>query len=129
VVATAIAVLGATAALAGVARALTGLGLLMVLAGAAWLTFISLFSALVQSMAPDWVRARVSAVFMLVFQGGLAAGSALWGLVGERAPAFRPRSPWRVSPASPRPQSDGDGGCPQPWETSARGITGGYRRW
>ena len=36
-------------------------------------------------MAPDWVRARVVAVFMLVFQGGLAAGTAVWGLVGERA--------------------------------------------
>jgi quinol monooxygenase YgiN len=27
----------------------------------------------------------VAAIFMLVFQGGLAAGSALWGVVGERA--------------------------------------------
>ena len=38
-----------------------------------------------QSLAPDWVRARVLAVFMLVFQGGLAAGSALWGAVAARA--------------------------------------------
>ena len=36
-------------------------------------------------MAPDWVRARVLAIFMLVFQGGMAAGSAVWGFVGERA--------------------------------------------
>lgn len=85
VVSTAVAILGVSVALTGTIRALGGLGVLMVLAGAAWLTFISLFSALVQGMAPDWVRARVLAVFMLVFQGGLAAGSALWGLVGERA--------------------------------------------
>src|SRR5207237_334081 len=29
--------------------------------------------------------ARVLAVFMLVFQGSMAAGSAVWGAVGERA--------------------------------------------
>jgi MFS family permease len=85
VVSTSIAILGVIIALTGMARALGGLGVLMVMAGATWITFISLFSALVQSMAPDWVRARVLAVFMLVFQGGLAAGSAFWGLVGERA--------------------------------------------
>jgi MFS family permease len=85
VVSTAIAILGVTIAWTGMVRALNTLGLLMLLAGATWITFISLFSALVQSMAPDWVRARVLAVFMLVFQGGLAAGSAFWGLVGERA--------------------------------------------
>ena len=85
VVSTAVAILGVSVALTGTVRALGGLGVLMVVAGAAWLTFISLFSALVQGMAPDWVRARVLAVFMFVFQGGLAAGSALWGLVGERA--------------------------------------------
>ncbi len=38
-----------------------------------------------QMLAPDWVRARVLAVFMLVFQGGLAAGSAFWGAIAERA--------------------------------------------
>jgi len=42
-------------------------------------------SALVQSLAPDWVRARVLAIFMLVFQGALAAGSALSGAVAARA--------------------------------------------
>ena len=84
VVSMAVATLGVAVAVAGTVRALGGLGVLMVVAGAAWITFISLLSALVQGMAPDWVRARVLAVFMLVFQGGLAAGSALWGLIGER---------------------------------------------
>src|SRR5471032_1727206 len=36
-------------------------------------------------MAPDWVRARLLAVFMLVTQGGLAAGSAVWGTLASRA--------------------------------------------
>jgi hypothetical protein len=56
----------------------------MLVSGAAWIIFISLVSAVLQNLAPDWVRARVLAVFMLSFQGGMAAGSALWGSVGAR---------------------------------------------
>ncbi|MEP7304853.1 MAG: MFS transporter [Acidobacteriota bacterium] len=63
---------------------MSGLGVLMLVAGGAWIIFVSLFSALVQTLAPDWVPARVLAMFMLIFQGGLAAGSALWGLIGQR---------------------------------------------
>jgi hypothetical protein len=32
-------------------------------------------------VAPGWVRARTLAAFQLVMQGGLAAGSLVWGLV------------------------------------------------
>jgi hypothetical protein len=46
--------------------------------------FISLVSALVQTLAPDWARARILAVFILIFQGGVAAGSAMWGMVATR---------------------------------------------
>jgi MFS family permease len=66
-------------------RELPTLSAVMLVGGAAWITFISLVSALVQKFAPDWVRARVLAVFMLVFQGGLAAGSAVWGTIGEHS--------------------------------------------
>ena len=85
VVSAAIAILGATIVLTAFAGALSTLAVLMFVAGGAWITFISLFSALAQGLAPDWVRARVLAIFVLSFQGGIAAGSALWGLVGERA--------------------------------------------
>jgi MFS family permease len=60
------------------------LGVTMLIAGAAWIVFISLVNALMQTLAPDWVRARVLAVFLLVFQGGLAGGSAVWGAVAAR---------------------------------------------
>src|SRR2546427_13039014 len=50
----------------------------------AWIIFIALVSALAQTLSPDWVRARVLAVFLLVTQGGLAAESALWGAVAGR---------------------------------------------
>jgi MFS family permease len=51
--------------------------------GAAWTVFMSIFNTLVQNLAPDWVRARVLAVYLFVFQGSLAIGSALWGFAAE----------------------------------------------
>jgi MFS family permease len=80
-----VAILGLMTVATGFLHAMTLLAAAMLVAGAAWIVFISLVSALMQSLAPDWVRARVLAVFMLVFQGGLAAGSALWGAVAARA--------------------------------------------
>jgi len=53
----------------------------MLLGGASWTMFMSLFNIMVQKLAPDWVRARVLAVYLFVFQGSVAAGSALWGFV------------------------------------------------
>jgi len=38
---------------------------------------------LVQSLAPDWVRARVLAIFTLVYMGSFALGSAAWGGVAQ----------------------------------------------
>src|SRR5437870_3653578 len=84
VVSAAVAVLGATIVPLGGIHNLPVLMLIMAVSGAAWLTFISLANALVQQLAPDWVRARVLAIFMLVSQGGLAAGSILWGEVASR---------------------------------------------
>jgi MFS family permease len=81
----AVAVLGAATVATGRVHVLGGLIILMLLSGGGWIIFISLVSALVQNLAPDWVRARVLAVFMLISQGGMAAGSAVWGTVGARA--------------------------------------------
>ncbi|MGA8430271.1 MAG: MFS transporter [Candidatus Sulfotelmatobacter sp.] len=64
---------------------LSTLGPVMLLGGAAWVVFISLINALVQNLAPDWVRARVLAIFILVYQGSFALGSAAWGAVAQRA--------------------------------------------
>ncbi len=85
IVSTAVVVLGCMiVALAGVHN-LPGLMAVLLVSGGAWIAFISLANALVQLMAPDWVRARVLAIFMLITQGGLAAGSALWGALATRA--------------------------------------------
>jgi MFS family permease len=68
----------------GALHSLVALGAVMLVGGAGWLAFISLINAVVQGLAPDWVRARVLAVFMLISQGGMAAGSALWGTLAQR---------------------------------------------
>jgi hypothetical protein len=64
---------------------LSTLAPVMLIGGAAWVLFISLISALLQNLAPDWVRSRVLAVFILVYQGSFALGSAAWGGVAQRA--------------------------------------------
>jgi len=77
-------ILGLAIVASAVAHDLAALTALMVVGGAAWIVFIALLNTLVQYLAPDWVRARVLAVFLLTFQGGLALGSAIWGVVAER---------------------------------------------
>lgn len=84
VVSSGIAIVGLATVAAGMLRDLPILCVVMLIGGSGWIVFISLMSALVQKLVPDWVRARVSAVFILVFQGAVAAGSAGWGALGER---------------------------------------------
>jgi MFS family permease len=57
----------------------------MVFGGVAWMTTMSSFNIGVQTVVPEWVRARALAVYLLSFFGTMAAGSAVWGLVAERA--------------------------------------------
>jgi hypothetical protein len=79
-----IAIFGLTTITAGAIPDLPRLAALMLIGGAAWISFISLFNVQVLSQAPDWVRARLLAVSMLVFQGAVAAGSAAWGAAAAR---------------------------------------------
>jgi MFS family permease len=53
--------------------------------GAAWTIFMSVFNTLIQRLAPDWVRARVLAVYLFVFQGSMTLGSILWGASAEHS--------------------------------------------
>jgi MFS family permease len=57
---------------------------LMLFGGASWTAIMSLFNIMVQELAPDWVRARVLAVYLFVFQGSVTLGSTLWGFVALR---------------------------------------------
>jgi MFS family permease len=56
----------------------------MVFAGFAWMAIMSSLNVAVQIGTPAWVRARVLAAFMLVFQGAIALGGVVWGAVATR---------------------------------------------
>ena len=56
----------------------------MMVAGAGWMTMLSGLNIAAQVATASWVRARVLSVYLLVFQGGLAVGSLLWGEVAAR---------------------------------------------
>jgi MFS family permease len=84
IVSAGIGLFGLATIAAGASRALPPLGAVMLIGGASWISFISLFNVQVLNQTPDWVRARVLAVSMLVFQGGVAAGSAAWGAAAAR---------------------------------------------
>lgn len=79
-----VVIFGLATIVAGSLRALPALTMAMLIGGSAWIVFISLFNVLILNLTPDWVRARVLAVSMLVFQGGVAAGSAAWGALAGR---------------------------------------------
>jgi MFS family permease len=51
--------------------------------GIAWITVMPSFNVATQRASPDWVRARMLAVYVLMFQGGLAIGAALWGALAD----------------------------------------------
>jgi len=85
VVSAGVIILGLVLVTMSVLHRLSTLSPILLIGGAAWVIFISLINALVQSLAPDWVRARVLAIFILVYQGSFAAGSAFWGAVAQRA--------------------------------------------
>jgi MFS family permease len=84
IVSAGIAVFGLTTVAAGVLHTIWLLGAVMVVGGAAWVSFLSLLNVQILNLAPDWVRARVLAIAMLVFQGAVAAGSATWGALAAR---------------------------------------------
>ncbi|WP_127503150.1 MFS transporter [Actinoplanes solisilvae] len=57
----------------------------LVLAGAAWMTLVSRMNATLQLLLPNWVRARGFGIYQVVFAGAQALGALLWGQVAEVA--------------------------------------------
>jgi len=66
-------------------RVLPVLCALMLAGGMAWITLIASFNVAAQTAVPGWVRGRSLAVYMVAFQGGIAAGSATWGMIANQA--------------------------------------------
>lgn len=53
----------------------------LVVGGASWLLSLSTLNASMQLNLPAWVRARGLSVYQLIFMGGQAIGSVVWGLL------------------------------------------------
>lgn len=51
--------------------------------GIGWLTLLSSFNGSIQLVVPTGVRGRATAVYLLVFFGGMALGSFVWGAVAH----------------------------------------------
>ncbi|MFG1478678.1 MFS transporter [Xanthobacter sp. V4C-4] len=61
------------------------LALLVLLAlGAAWIIALTTLNATAQAILPNWVRGRALAVYLTVFNGTMAGGSILWGIVAQQ---------------------------------------------
>src|SRR5439155_6287833 len=57
------------------------LAVAMLATGVAWISILSALQVAAQTTLPAWVRARGLAAFVVVFMGGMALGSVLWGQV------------------------------------------------
>lgn len=58
-------------------------GAAMLVTGVAWISVVSSLMTAAQTALPGWVRARGLALFWVVYMGGMAAGSALWGQIAS----------------------------------------------
>lgn len=56
----------------------------MAVGGACWVLSLSTFNVTVQLSAPRWVVGRALALYQTAAFGGMAAGSALWGVLADR---------------------------------------------
>src|SRR5260370_10809289 len=52
--------------------------------GVAWISILASLNICAQTTSPAWVRARALSMYLLVLQGGLAAGGAMWGAIAGR---------------------------------------------
>jgi MFS family permease len=59
--------------------------LLLFLGGVGWIALMSSLNVAAQTAVPSWVRGRALALYVLAFQGGIAAGSAVWGYLAVHA--------------------------------------------
>jgi len=60
------------------------LSLTMFIAGVAWIQILASLNVAAQTMCPGHMRARAISMYLLVLQGGLAGGAALWGAIAEQ---------------------------------------------
>jgi MFS family permease len=71
--------------LAGHVRAFSGLTLVLFASGIAWIGILACLNVAAQTMSPSYLRARALSMYLLVLQGGMALGSAVWGMLASRS--------------------------------------------
>jgi predicted MFS family arabinose efflux permease len=82
---------GGTLVFAGVTLALAYVrvsvvaGLALVIGGIAWILVLSTLNSLYQSTLPGWAKARGMSYYLMIFQGGGALGSAVFGAIAQDA--------------------------------------------
>lgn len=64
-------------------HSLPALAAAMVLCGIGWGLTLNTGFAAMQTVLPNWVRARCVAIYTLLIQGGMAVGSLSWGAIAE----------------------------------------------
>ena len=69
---------------AGQLLALWSSCLVLFFGGVAWIAILASLDLSAQTTSPSWVRARALSVYLLVLQGSMAGGSALWGALAGR---------------------------------------------
>jgi len=69
---------------AGQVKIFEGLCAVFFAAGMAWIGILACLNMAAQTMSPSWLRARALSMYLLVLQGGMALGSALWGALATR---------------------------------------------
>ncbi|WP_158794638.1 MFS transporter [Granulicella sp. L60] len=57
----------------------------LIFSGFAWTSTMSTINVSVQLAVPAWVQARALGTYLMTFQGGMALGSVVWGVIAERA--------------------------------------------
>jgi MFS family permease len=77
-------VFAAVTGLAGSESHFVSLAATLFAGGVAWIVIVASLNVSAQTMSPAWLRARTLSIYLLALQGGMAAGSAAWGGVGER---------------------------------------------
>ncbi len=76
-------------AVLGLSHSTTLLVFFLIAAGFCWTSTTSTFNVAVQLSVPGWVQARALGAYQMVFWGGMAFGSSLWGFVAEHATTTR----------------------------------------
>jgi MFS family permease len=66
---------------AGQLHALDAICAVLFVGGIAWISILASLNLSAQTTSPTWVRARSLSMYLLILQGGMAGGGALWGAI------------------------------------------------